>query len=414
MNILIFHQYYLSQGDPGISRFNQFAKYWADQGHKITVIAGTVHVQFLAEQDKKKYSGKFIIREKQTPQIEVIRTYVSPAYNTSFRGRLWAYFTYTLSSLLAGFVCGKQDIIIATSPPLFVAIPGYIISRLKRIPLVFEVRDLWPKFAIDTGVLTNKTFIKLATWLENWIYKKANLINVLTPAFKEYLTKEKGIAEKKIIYIPNGADLDIFQPGSRDNWVRQKHAWGNKFVVIYVGAHGLANNLMQLVLAAEKLQSNKDILFVLVGDGMEKPNLKQVAKEKGLENIQFFDPIPKEQVIDFINAADVGTAILQAHFITTYPNKVFDYMTCAKPIILPIDGACRKLLVDDAAAGIFVAPNNPEEFKEKLLLLYNDSNMAKTLGQNGHAFVQKFFDRKKLAQQYLVELANLVSKKQSV
>lgn len=410
MKILLFHQYFLSKNDPGISRFNQFAKYWARQGHKITVIAGTVHIQFLAEQKKQKYLGKLITREKQGPQIEVIRAYVSPSYNKSFRRRLLAYLTYAFSSLIAGLVSGKQDVVIATSPPLFVAIPGYIISRLKRIPLVFEVRDLWPKFAIDTGVLKNKLFIKMALWLEKWIYRKANLINVLTPAFQEYLIKEKNVPKEKIIYIPNGADLDLLRPGPQENWVRQKYQWGNKFIILYIGAHGLANDLWQIIGAAEKLKDKENILFVLIGDGMEKSKLKTEAKKRELSNVQFLDPIPKEKIVDFINASDLCTAVLKPYFTTTYPNKVFDSMACAKPIILPINGACRKLVADEARAGLFVRPNDSEDFKDKIFYFYNHPDKAKELGENGYNFVKENFSREKLANKYLTILSELTKR----
>lgn len=407
MRILVIHQYFLRKKDPGISRFNQFVKYWARKDNEITVIAGNVNIQFLIKQKKLKW--KFIALERENVKIKVMRTYVSALYNKSFRGRLWAYLTYTFSSTIAGLISGKQDIVIATSPPLFVAIPGYIISRIKRIPLIFEVRDLWPKFAIDTGVLTNSLIIKLSYWLENFIYKKAKLINVLTPAFKEYLIKEKKVSENKIIYIPNAADLDLMQPGEKNNWVRKKYNWQDKFVILYIGAHGLANDLSQIINVAKLLKNNKNILFVLVGDGMEKNKLIKKAELENLDNIQFIDSVPKEKVVDFINASDVCTAVLQPVFTTTYPNKVFDYMACAKPIILPINGACRELVVEQAKAGIFVEPGNAREFKKAILFFYKNHEKLEKLGVNGYNFVRENFDRKKLANKYLKILLNFLA-----
>lgn len=276
------------------------------------------------------------------------------------------------------------------------------------MPLIFEVRDLWPKFAIDEGILKNKLAIKLALWLEVFIYKKADLVNVLTLAYKEYLLSEKGISSSKIIYVPNAADLDIFRPGSQKNWVREKHRWGDKFVVLYIGAHGVANDLWQIINVADLLKNDHRILFVLIGDGMEKPNLKQFVQGKGLINVQFLDLFPKDKMVDFINAADVCTAILKPIFTTTYPNKVFDYMACAKPIILPIDGACRKLVVDKARAGVFVKPRDAEDFIEKILYFYNHSEVRGALGQNGYRFVIERFNRQKLANQYLEIINKLV------
>ena len=400
MNILIIHQYFLEKDGAGGSRFNQFAKYWAQKGHKVTVIAGTVG--YTTGQKNEKYKGKWVTKEEVDRGVTILRCYVSESYNKNFLGRLWAYLSFVFSASWAGiFMSGKQEVVIATSPPLLVAIPGYIISRLKRIPLIFELRDLWPKFAIDTGVLKNSLVIKLSYWLENFIYRKANLINVLTPAFKDYLLKEKKAPENKIIYIPNAADLDLMKPGPKNNWVREKFNWDDKFVILYVGAHGVANDLRQIINAAKLFKNNPEILFVLIGDGMEKLKLITVAKEQNLTNVQFLGSVSKDKIVDFINAADVCTAILDPVFTTTYPNKVFDYMACARPVVLPIDGVCRKLVVDEARAGLFVRPEDAEDFKEKIFYFYNHPEARETMGQNGRRFVIERFDRQKLANQYL-------------
>ena len=407
MNILIIHQYFLEKEGAGGSRFNQFTNYWSRKNHKITVIAGTV--DYATGKKNKKYKNKWITKEKINEAIIVLRCFTSESYNKNFLGRLWAYFSFVFSATWAGlFKTGKQDIIIATSPPLFVAIPGYIISRFKKIPLIFEVRDLWPKFAIEMGILKNFLLIKFSYWLENFIYQKADLLNVLTPAFKEYLLKEKKMPESKIVYIPNAADLDIMHPGSKNNLVREKFNWNDKFIVLYVGAHGVANDLWQIINVAKLLKDKSDIIFVLIGDGMEKSKLKETAQKEKLTNIQFLDSVSKDKIADFINAADICTAILQPVFTTTYPNKIFDYMACAKPIILPIDGVCRKLVVDGARSGIFVQPNNAKDFKEKILYLYNHPEVGKIIGENGYHFVIRYFNRQELAYQYINIMKNLI------
>ena len=137
------------------------------------------------------------------------RCHVSEAYNLNFIGRLWAYFSFVFSSSWAGifFAKGKYDVLVATSPPLFAGITVYLVSRIKKLPLVFEVRDLWPESAIDTGVLKNKLIILFAFWFEKFIYQKSTLVNVLTPAFRKILIEEKDVPEDKVIYIPNAADF---------------------------------------------------------------------------------------------------------------------------------------------------------------------------------------------------------------
>ncbi|GAK99713.1 glycosyl transferase [Nonlabens ulvanivorans] len=207
MRILLIHQYFLEKNDGGGSRFNEMTKAWAAQGHEVTVLAGMVH--YATGKKEERYQGKFTLKDKNFyDHVDVVRCHVSESYNSSFLGRLWAYFSFVFSSVYAGLfkVKGQHDVILVTSPPLFVGITAYILSVFKRLPFIFEVRDLWPESAIDTGVLQNKLIIKFAYWFESFIYKKAKLINVLTPAFRTKLI-EKGVPEKKILFIPNAADF---------------------------------------------------------------------------------------------------------------------------------------------------------------------------------------------------------------
>jgi glycosyltransferase involved in cell wall biosynthesis len=377
MHILIVHQYFLNSQGPGGSRWNQFAKYWASQGHKITVIAGMLEI--VSGKKFPEHKGKFIVKEKLDDNIKVIWCHVSENYNKNFIGRAWAYFSFIFSSIMAGLFVKKPDVIICTSPPLTIGYTGIWLKWFKRVPLIFEVRDLWPESAIDTGVLTNKMLIRQLYRLEKSSYKAASWINVVTPAFEQILIEKKNIRPDRISMIPNGADLDLVKIGPRDNWVREKYNLLDKYVVTYVGAHGVANALTQLVDAA-KILAEKDpqVQMLLIGGGMKKGSLVTQAQEYGLKNITFIDPVPKSEIGDYINASDVCTAVLKRcdTFKTVYPNKVFDYMTVEKPIILGIDGVARKL-VEDADAGIFVEPENPEAFAEAVLRLKNNPELGK-------------------------------------
>ncbi|AXI10465.1 glycosyltransferase WbuB [Oceanobacillus zhaokaii] len=410
MKILVLHQYFLGRNDPGGSRYNQFVKYWEDAGHEITVVAGTVH--YSTGKKEEQYKGKFIVKEKYSENVTVYRTHVSEAYNKSFLGRLWGYFSFTYSSLIAIlFKIKKHDVIVVTSPPLFVGITGVLAKFLKSMPLIFEVRDLWPESAIDTGVLNNKVMIEAAYLVEKLSYKFANKINVLTPAFKTALIENKNVAEDKVTMIPNGADLDIFRPTEKQNWFREKYSLQDKFIITYMGAHGVANNLDSILNVAKKCSSLKDIVFLLVGDGMEKDRLKKRAIKEKIENVIFIDSQPKSIIPDICNASDICTAVLQKNdtFKTVYPNKVFDYMSCAKPILLGIDGVAREL-VEKSESGYYVDPNNSEEFKRLILKLYNDTEHLKELGKNGYKYVTQHFNRESLAKDYINEIERVVNK----
>ncbi|MCP3739689.1 glycosyltransferase family 4 protein [Rossellomorea sp. BNER] len=408
MKILILHQYFLDKGDSGGSRFNQFVKYWENMGHEITVVAGTVH--YATGKKESKYKGRWIKKEKYSENVVVYRTYVSESYNKSFLGRFWGYFSFTFSSLTATlFRISKHDVLIVTSPPLFVGITGVLTKWFKRVPMIFEIRDLWPESAIDTGILKNKLLIKVAYLIEKLSYRFANKINVLTPAFERILLENKSINQEKITFIPNGADLDIFQPTLKENWVRKKYNLEGKFVITYMGAHGVANNLDSILNVAKVCADYPNIVFILVGDGMEKSRLKERVKMENINNIIFVDSQPKNIIPDFCNASDVCTAVLKKvdTFKTVYPNKVFDYMSCAKPILLGIDGVAREL-VEESQSGYYVDPDNTDDFKEKILTLYNNKNELFKLGQNGLKYVRLNFSRENLADKYIKEIEKVV------
>jgi len=411
LRILVIYQYFLGEGDGGISRFNQFALCWVDKGQEVTVISGTMN-RLTGKKIKK--NTRFVYKEEVKPCLRVIWCYVSELYNRSFLGRFIGYMSFLLSSTFAVLFCtDKHDVVIASSPPLFVAITGYLVSRLRRTPLVLEVRDLWPKFAVDIGILRNSFLIRLAYWFEQYMYRKAHLITAVTPDIKDYLVLERKILEKKIFYIPGGADFDIMRKGPKHNWVREKHGWNDKFVVLYVGGHGKSHDLQQILEAAELLKHDQNILLVLIGDGMEKARLRRFAERKELSNVEFLDVVPKSKVSDFINGADICTATLLPVFTTAYPSKLFDYMACSKPIILTIDGAARRLVVDHAKAGVFVPPRDARAYKEAVHYLYENPRLVEELGANGYEYVMKHFNRQRIADKYLDVLRGVIDEKES-
>ena len=410
MKILIVHQYFLGKTDAGGSRWNQFAKYFAQAGHEVTILAGMVH--YAKGTKEPQYKGKFIVREEEQPGVTVYRCHVSESYNRSFIGRAWAYLSYAFSSTWAGiFKAERPDVIIATSPPLTVAPTMWLLALLRNRPAVFEVRDLWPESAIDTGVLKSRPLIWLSYKLEAMAYRKAKWINVLTPAFEDALVETKGIDRERISMIPNGADLDIMTPGPKDNQVREELGLRDKFVVSYFGAHGRANRVGQLLDVAEKIQAtHPDIRIMLVGDGMEKPGIVEDAKKRRLDNVIFVDSVAKNRVKDYINASDICTAVLMKNdtFKTVYPNKVFDYMSCKRPIIVAIDGVARKL-VEGSGAGLFAEPENADAMISAILKLKDDPQLAEEMGQNGLSLAEQKYNRKAFAGDYLQVLESLVS-----
>lgn len=419
MRILLIHQYFLEKNDGGGSRWNEMSSMWAAAGHEITVLAGMVH--YASGKKNERYKGKYFFSEQFEPGIDIIRCHVSEAYNINFIGRLWAYFSFVFSSIYAGLfkVRGQYDVILVTSPPLFVGITAYVLSRFKRTPYLLEIRDLWPESAIDTGVLRNQHLIRLAYKVESFLYKKASKINVLTPAFRQKLLLDKHVAQDKIIYVPNAADfrlsdalLHTFDAAT----FRKKHQIEGRFVVTYVGAHGVANHLDQVLDAAKVLKlTHPEVLFLLIGEGMEKARLKALTEQSGLlgSMIRFIDAVPKAAVFQYIMASDLGASILKKNdtFKTVYSNKTFDYMACKKPVLMLIDGASREL-VEQAECGTFVPPEDTAAFVaavEQYLLL--DKLRLLEQGERGYQYAKANFDRSELSKQYLKHVMALVDGK---
>jgi glycosyltransferase involved in cell wall biosynthesis len=410
MKILLIHQYFLEDDDPGGSRWNEITKSWQEQGHEIVVLAGMMHYNSFQKRDE--YKGKWF-KKKRQGNIDVIRCHVSESYNSNFLGRLWGYFSFVFSSLWAGiFKTGRNyDIVVVTSPPLFVGISAYLISKFKRVPFVFEVRDLWPESAIDTGVVKSQLIIKLAYALEKFIYKKAKLINVLTPAFRDTLIEKKNIKNDKIIFIPNAADFSL-SDNLLDNFDRdafkKSNDLENKFIITYVGAHGVANHLDQ-VLDAAQLLKDTNVLFLLIGNGMEKERLVEKAKSLKIENVRFIDSVPKSEVFKYILISDMGASILKKvdTFKTVYSNKTFDYMSCKKPILMAIDGVSRKL-VEQSKSGVFVEPENADEYNRIIREYLLDKDRLIKEGENGYNYAKLNFDREVLAKKYLLEIERFI------
>ncbi|MEC4036379.1 glycosyltransferase family 4 protein [Myroides odoratimimus] len=406
MKILLIHQYFKETDVTGGARFNEMTRIWREQGHEITVLAGDLDGQ--SSEKRSEYKGNFVTKKNQEG-IEVYRCNVSESYNKNFLGRLWGYFSFVFSSTYAGLfkVKGKYDVILVTSPPLFVGITAYVLSVFKRTPFLFEIRDLWPESAIDTGVLKNKWIIKFAYWFEKFIYNKASVINVLTPAFYTKLVEDKKVSKSKVIEIPNAADFDMSDDLLKYfdyKEFRKEKGWENKFVITYVGAHGVANGLHQINETA-KILKDTNVHFVLIGNGMKKEELKSQAAMMELTNITYLDAMPKKEVLKYVLAGDMGASVLIKNdtFKTVYSNKTFDYMSCKRPILMAIDGVSREL-VEKADAGIFIEPENPSDFAEKIKMYMQNSELLLKQGENGYSFAKKNFDRNYLALKYLSEL----------
>lgn len=380
LHILLIHQAFASASDPGGTRHFEFAQHFRRAGHRTTIIGGAA-----------SYLTGAATRSEQHDGIRIVRPYTHRAVHRSHADRVTSFVTFMASSFSAALTVRDVDVVYGTSPPIFQGLTAWAVARLKRVPLVFEVRDLWPDVAVEMGMLKNRALIWVGRRVERFLYERADLLVVNSPGFVEHVAR---VGKKVPTVVPNGVDVSAFSCHADAATIRQQ--WGARdcFVVLYAGAHGPANDLETVLEAAGLLRHRADILSVLVGDGMDKRRLQRRAADLALHNVHFADARRKGEMPAVLAAADAGLAILRdvPLFRTTYPNKVFDYMAAGKPCVLAIDGVIRRV-VERAGCGVCVRPGDPSALAAAIEQLADDRARAASMGALGRAYVSQHFDR---------------------
>jgi glycosyltransferase involved in cell wall biosynthesis len=391
MHILLIHQAFAALDEPGGTRHHELSRYLAAQGNQVTIIASPV--SYLTG-DAKIHKTRLDLFDGGG-RVRILRAYTYRALHRSFVHRMFSFLSFMVSSFVKGLGVKDVDLVWGTSPPIFQGLSAWLLARMKRVPFLFEVRDLWPSFAVQVGVLRQPLLIHLSEWLESFLYRHADTVMVNSPGFIPHIEARRGC---RVVLVPNGTDPGMFDPGGDGAEFRREHNLGDKFIVLYAGAHGMSNDLGVLLASARILVHRKDIIFLLLGDGKEKPSLVDQAKELNLLNVRFLPPLEKNRMSYAFAGVDACIAILKPIplYATVYPNKVFDYMAAGRPVILAIDGVIRQV-VEEAESGIFVEPGHPAALAEAVLNLAGDPQKARWMGQNGRRYVETHFDRAKIA-----------------
>lgn len=402
MHILFIHQAFATLDEAGGTRHYELARYLVEQGHCVTII--TSPVSYLTGKSRQQ-GMPWLDRQEPEPGITILRTYTYPALHKNFVHRVFSFLSFMVSSFLAGLRVKNIDLVWGTSPPIFQGATAWLLARLKRVPFLFEVRDLWPAFAIAVGVLRNPLLIRATLWLERFLYRHADRVMVNSPGFIQHVIK-RGAGWVELI--PNGAEPEMFYPQANGQAFRSANDLDGKFIVVYAGAHGMSNDLGILLRAAELLRDTPNICIVLVGDGKEKANLQAQAAQMHLTNIRFLPPVAKEQMGEVLAAADACVAILKPLelYKTTYPNKVFDYMAAGRPVILAIDGVIRQV-VEASGGGLFVPPGDPTALAQAVRRLAGDPAQSRQMGLNGRRTIEIHFNRRILAEKLVLLLEEM-------
>ncbi len=406
IKILYISQYFPPEMGAPSARVYELSRRWAAQGNEVTVLtAFPNHPNGIIPEE---YQGLKYLKEEKDG-IRVIRTYIYAAPNKGFLRRSFSYFSFALSAVFLGTgKVGKPDVIIGTSPQFFVVVAAYIISKIKGAPFVFELRDFWPESIVQLGLLKNRLIIRILEAVEMHLYHKAAHIIGVVDSFKTVLMK-RGIAEDKISIIKNGVDLDLFRNIFDQDALKTEIDLKGKFVIGYIGTHGLAHALDKVLEAANLLKEEEDIHFLFVGDGAKKEELVQKSRQLNLPNVTFKEKATKKEVVSYYALTDALLVSLRKIdlFLNALPSKLFEIMAMNKPILLSVDGEARQL-IESIPAGLFAEPENPKDLVAKILYLKEHPEEQKQFGNNGRQFVIDHFNRKELADQYLEILKNII------
>lgn len=400
--IWMINHYAISSDLPGGTRHFDFACELVKKGYRVKIFACDVILGKNKEHAKLKEKESYSIENINGVEFIWVR---AATYERNNWRRAWNMLTFSYNCYKIGCKFKKKpEVIIGSSPHPFAAFAAVRLARKLKAKFFLEIRDLWPQVIVDMGKLKQHHPITQAMrLLEKYLYRAADKIIVLAEGSKKYLIGKQGIKEPKILYLPNGVHLNNFSC-QKDRDVLRKLYNFNKFTLIYTGAHGPANSLDTIVKAADRLRENKDIEIVLVGDGILKERLLKQAKEMKLNNVRFFDPVPKTEIPGILIAADVAIITLKKVKVFSYgvsPNKLFDYMAARRPIICAVEGEMAEK-VENIGCGISVIPEDEKSMADAITQLVNfPKNELKKMGDNGYKEIKENYSREKLAQKLI-------------
>ena len=410
MRILYISQYFPPEAGATQTRAYEMARNWVRLGHAVTMLAEVPnHPSGVIP---PAYRGKLYERAN-LEGIDVIRVWVYTSPVKNFLKRMAFYLTFMLNATLAGLLLarGHYDLIYVSSPPLFTGGAALALSYLRRIPMIFEVRDLWPESAVALGELSNRRAIALSTKLEEACYRRAQKIVVVTQGIYQRLL-ERGLPAEKLQIVTNGANVEMFQYDDQARQqLRRELGLEGRFVAVYAGIHGVAQGLESVVEAARLLQNEPEIHILLVGDGPKRAEVQALAQQYGLTNLTLLGEKPRDQMPAYLSAADVSLIPLRKLelFKGALPSKLFDAWACERPVLLSVDGEARRVL-EAAGGGWFIEPGDPQALAGSLQKLKADPAACRRMGRAGREYTGQHYSRRALAEQLMREIETWMRK----
>lgn len=401
MRVLMLTQYFPPETGAAQVRLFEIAKAIKAQGHEIEVV--TAFPNYPTGIIPKKYHGKFYVKE-ELEGIQLYRTWIYPAPKGNMLKRLCNYFSFVFSACYGILKAGPADVILVESPPIFIGFTTMFARAVKRAKVIFNVSDLWPETAISLGLIKNKYLIWLTTVIEEHMYRISWRISAQTIGIINTLTK-RGIPQDKLVLLPNGVDPELFKPSPPDPLLQEELDIKNKFVILYAGTMGYAAGLDVALKAADKLRDNPDIVFVIVGDGSEKPMLVQMSEEMNLPNVRWRPFQPLAEIVRYYNLASVNLVTIRRYSLAdgVRPSKLFPGLASGKPVIYVGEGEGARIASDSGGA-LLVPAEDPYELVNAILKLKEDVIMRDELGGKGREYVIKHYSWNKLIKDWLQAL----------
>ena len=391
LRLLLVTQYFHPEVGATQTRMREFARHLAALGHRVTVICEFPnHPHGIMPPE---YRGKWFERGR-LDGFDVLRVWVKASPVKNFKSRLLFYFSFMVMAVLGGLkLRGRFDAVIATSPPLPVAVSGWALAVLKRACFVMDVRDLWPKAAVALGELSNPRTIRAAERVERFLYRRARRIVAVTEGFVRHIAPRCG-DPSKVRLIPNGTIAELFNPGRVDPTLRAKLGLNGQFVCTFAGTMGIAQGLPFLLDLAKNLADVPDVRFLLIGTGPVREQIAARQRREGIANVIFHDQVPLDRVTEYLTMSDVLLVPLRADpvFDTFIPSKMFDCLACGRPIILGVDGEARRML-ESRGGGLFARPEDLASYREAILALRADPALRERMAAQGHAWVTAEYTR---------------------
>lgn len=389
-------------GAPQI-RVYEVSKELIKRGHQVEVLTAFPHHP--KGVIPEEYRGMFYLFE-DWDGIPVHRSWIYPSPKGSFWKRLASYFSFTFSAFYSIFKSKPTDVIICNSPPLFLGITGYLGAKIKRAKFVFNVADIWPESAVELGILKNKMFIRMAEWLENFLYKKSWKIATATEGIKEYMIR-KGKNEKDVFLLPNGVNTDTFHPMPKDEELLKEIGIENKKVFMYAGTLGYAQGLDSVLKAAALLKEREpDAHFLFVGDGQEREKLLKLKENLKLENVTFYGSVPVSEMPRMFSIADYSIVSLRniELFKGARPSKIFPAISTGTPVLYCGDGESAAIL-EEYQCGKIAPPENPEGIASAVSELMNVSKSDyEQMCQNGRKLAIEQYSWKSIVDDLLANI----------